>query len=69
MDTEGINLTVCSICLRVLDGSEWIEPDELIRRMRTFERDAVPRLEAALCNRCSNVIQIRRGGAEEALAA
>ena len=63
-----LRLTACSVCLRVQRGSEWIAPDEVIRRMRTFELDT-PRLAPALCERCSEELRLRRGPAEEPLAA
>ena len=50
--TGRLRLTACSMCLRVQRESEWIAPDEVIRRMRTFELDT-PRFAPALCERCS----------------
>jgi hypothetical protein len=55
-----LSLAVCSICLRAEHGSQWIGSSELIRRLRTFEHDVVPRLGPALCDRCSESIRVRR---------
>ena len=63
-----LRLTACSVCLRVQRGSEWIAPDEVIRRMRTFELDT-PRLAPGLCERCSEELRLRRGPDDEPLAA
>jgi hypothetical protein len=55
-----LSLAACSICLRAEHGSEWIGSSELIRRLRTFEQDVVPRLGPALCDRCSESLRARR---------
>jgi hypothetical protein len=55
-----LSLAACSICLRAEHGSQWIGSSELIRRLRTFEHDVVPRLGPALCDRCSESIRVRR---------
>jgi hypothetical protein len=53
-------LTTCSLCLRVLDGSEWIEAERAIREIRSYELGAPPRLQAALCDACAETIDNRR---------
>jgi hypothetical protein len=55
-----LSLSVCSICLSAVHGSQWIGSSELIRSLRTFEHDVVPRLGPALCDRCSESIRVRR---------
>jgi hypothetical protein len=64
-----LSVPACSICLRVLHRSEWIESGELVRRLRGSEIDSVPRLRPALCHRCSDSIRARRERAGERLAA
>jgi hypothetical protein len=66
---DGLSLAACSICLRVQQGSDWIESGELIRRMRTFELEAVPWLRPGLCDRCSESIRARRQQLDEPFAA
>jgi hypothetical protein len=53
--------------VRVAGG--WIEAGELIRSMRTFERDDVVRLGGALCERCETELRLRRRSGSEELAA
>jgi ribosomal protein L34E len=62
-----LDLPTCSICLRVLHGWHWIDPDELIRSKRTFESPAVPRLGPALCDSCCESIRVRRERQRERL--
>jgi hypothetical protein len=62
-----LGLAVCSICLRAEHGSQWIGSSELIRRLRTFEHDVVPRLGPGLCDRCSESIRVRRQRADGAV--
>jgi hypothetical protein len=62
-------LVTCSVCLRVLRGSQWMEPEAVIREMRSFELEAPPRLEPALCTICADSILSRRSEAQEILAA
>ena len=69
MADSRTRLIACSICLRVQKDSEWIEADRIIRQIRSYELDVLPRLEAALCPRCSAAIAARRARAIEPLAA
>lgn len=62
-------LVACSVCLRVREGEGWIDADEAIRRLRTFERERVVRLGGALCDRCETELQLRRRSDDEELAA
>jgi hypothetical protein len=59
-EQQRLSLAACSICLRAEHGSQWIGSSELIRRLRTFEHDVVPRLGPGLCDRCSGSIRMRR---------
>ena len=42
------HLITCSLCLRVLRGSEWKDADQVIREIRSYELDALPRLDSAV---------------------
>lgn len=63
------HLVTCSVCLRVLRESQWMEPERVIREIRSFELDAPPRLEPALCTVCAEGILSRRSQPQEILAA
>ena len=67
--TDSRRLVACSLCLHVRDGGAWIETQEVIRRLRTFERADVVRLTAGLCERCQTELWLRRQGGSEQLAA
>lgn len=62
-------LIACSLCLRVLRGSEWIEAERVIGEIRSYELDAPPRLESAVCNFCAESIFGRRADVSKPLAA
>jgi len=62
-------LVACSLCLRVLRSAGWVEARDLIRGLRTFEHEAVPRLRPALCDHCEQTLRARRGRLQEQLAA
>jgi hypothetical protein len=63
------SLTSCPLCLRVLRGSEWVEAERVIRDIRSYELAAPPRLEAAVCDFCSQSIFSRRAQPDEPMAA
>jgi hypothetical protein len=63
-----IDLIVCSICLRVRRGSEWLDAERVVREIRSYDGD-LPRLHGAVCDACSEAISRRRAAAQEALAA
>jgi hypothetical protein len=45
----------------VSEGRDWTAPEELIRRLRTFELTAVPGLATfALCDLCTGGLRWRR---------
>jgi hypothetical protein len=59
--TDGLlSVVSCSQCLRVLRAGVWIEAEEAIRELRSFERPAPLSLEPALCDECSSQVQGRR---------
>ena len=60
-----IDLKACSLCLRVLHGATWIEPEHVISEIRTYEREAPPRLHSAVCDFCAESIFSRRARVAE----
>jgi hypothetical protein len=65
---EANSLIACSVCLRVLDGIEWIDAERAITELRSFALQVPPRLESALCDDCVESIRRRRQRAEELVA-
>jgi hypothetical protein len=63
-----IDLIACSICLRVRSGSDWLDAEDVIRDIRSYDDD-LPRLRGAVCNDCAELILRRRAEVEDALAA
>lgn len=62
-ETRGLSrqsVAACSLCLRVRSGSGWIEADEAIRKLRSFELASPLRLAPGVCDRCSDLIRARR---------
>jgi hypothetical protein len=66
---SGTSLITCSRCLRVLRGSEWMEAERVIGEIRSYELEAPPRLEPAVCDFCAEMIVSRRAHLDEPLAA
>jgi hypothetical protein len=62
-------LTVCSVCLRGLHGSDWLDAETVIRELRSFDLATPPRLKAALCDRCVRSLRERRARPAKPLAA
>jgi hypothetical protein len=63
------DLITCSLCLRVLRGSEWTKAEHVIRDIRSYELEAPPRLRSGVCNSCAESIFNRRAQAGEPVAA
>lgn len=63
-----IDLTVCSICLRVRRGSEWADAEDVIRDTKSYD-DHLPRLHSEVCSDCVETIARRRAAGQEAMAA
>ena len=63
-----IDLTVCSICLRVRRGSEWLDAERVVREINSYERE-LPRLHGAVCDACAEAIAHRRAHTPDAVAA
>jgi hypothetical protein len=55
-----LRVIACSICLRVLHESGWVDADEAIRKLRTFALPAPVGLDPGLCDRCVDVVAARR---------
>lgn len=62
---EPLALTVCAICLRVRRGSEWVEAEQAIRALRSFELRTPPLLLGALCDPCVHSLRVRRTRSQE----
>ena len=68
--TRSADLTACSLCLRVRRGSEWLEAEQVIRQLRTYELDAPPRLHPGVCDLCAeSMFGGRAAGVDEPVAA
>ena len=63
------DLVACSICLRVLRGSEWTDAVHVIRELRTYELASPPRLGSGICSVCASTIANRRARVDEQLRA
>jgi hypothetical protein len=63
------DLVTCSLCLRVLRGSEWIDAEHVIREIRSYELEAPPRLHSGVCEFCAESIFSRRAQVRERFAA
>lgn len=63
------DLIACSLCLRVLRGSEWVEAEHVIRQIRSYELEAPPRLHSGVCEFCAESIFSRRAQVGERFAA
>jgi hypothetical protein len=62
------DLVTCSLCLRVRRGSEWIEAERVIRQLRSYELESLPRLQSAVCDTCAERIFSRRAQVEPVAA-
>jgi len=54
-------LVACSICLRAQHAGGWIEAEEAIRKLRTYDLREPVQLKPGLCDACSDAIAERRG--------
>jgi hypothetical protein len=55
-----IGMVTCSRCLRIQRGSSWIEAEDVIRELRSYELAEAPRLRPGLCDRCRDILSARR---------
>ena len=63
------DLLACSLCLRVQHGSAWVEAEDVIRELRSYEFPAAPRLRPGMCDACADAILGRRARPVETIAA
>jgi NMD protein affecting ribosome stability and mRNA decay len=56
---------VCSICLRVRRGGEWVEATDVIREIRSYEFAVPPGLDPGVCDLCAEPILRRRAEAQQ----
>ena len=62
MSDETLSLVSCSLCLRVLHDSHWIDPRDAMRMLRRLELSTVVHLEPGICDRCTQrIVQLRPG--------
>jgi len=55
-----LRVIACSLCLRVLHESGWIDANEAIRELRTFALPAPVGLDPGLCDSCLDSVAARR---------
>lgn len=55
-----VSVVACSLCLDVLRDGVWVEAEEAIRELRTYESPVPIPLEAGLCDECSDRVRARR---------
>jgi hypothetical protein len=67
--TAPAHLVTCSLCLRVLRDSEWVEAERAIRESRSFDHEGPPRMVSAVCDACTGAILSRRSRARGLSAA
>jgi hypothetical protein len=62
------DLVICSLCLRVLRGGEWVDAERVIREIRSYDLEAPPHLHDAVCEACADSIFNRRAEHEPVAA-
>jgi hypothetical protein len=62
------DLTTCSICLRVRRDGEWVDAEDVIREIRSYELETPPHLHDAVCEDCADSIFNRRAQHEPVAA-
>jgi hypothetical protein len=63
------DLITCSLCLRVRRRSDWMDAERVIREIRSYELEAPPRLQSAVCDVCAESIFSRRAQVGDSVAA
>jgi hypothetical protein len=58
--TDSLKVVACSLCLRVLHESGWVDAGQLIRERRTFDLPSPVHLESGICDGCIDRIAERR---------
>jgi len=64
-----VGMVTCSRCLRVQRGSSWIEAEEIIKELRTYELVDPPRLRPGFCDYCAAALAAARAAPAHPLAA
>lgn len=64
-----MKLTICSLCLRVRRGKNWVDAGRVISEIRSYDLPDIPQLESAVCDACADEIFRRRAQSEQQLAA
>jgi hypothetical protein len=64
-----IGMVACSRCLRVQRGSTWVEAEEIIKELRTYELVDPPRLRPGFCDYCAAALTVSRTAAPHSIAA
>ena len=60
MPAPELSVVACSLCLRVHRDGTWIEAEEAIRELRSYEFSAPLPLEPGLCDECGDGVRARR---------
>jgi hypothetical protein len=55
-----LSVVACSLCLRVYRDGIWIDAEEAIRELRSYEFSAPLPLEPGLCDQCGDSVRARR---------
>ena len=55
-----LGIVACSRCLRVQRDGGWVEAEEMIRVLRSFELVDAPKLLPGLCDHCLSAIDAKR---------
>jgi hypothetical protein len=63
------SLIMCTLCQRIHRGNEWVEMEQAIRELRSYELDFVPQLHGVVCDDCGDSIVRRRAQRGQTLAA
>jgi hypothetical protein len=66
---RNTDLVTCSLCLRVRRASAWVEPEDVVTALRSYELETPPRLLPGVCDACADAILDRRARLEETVAA
>jgi hypothetical protein len=64
-----IGLVTCSACLRVQRDRTWIEAEEIIKELRTYELVDPPRLRPGMCDYCNAALAAARAKRSQTIAA
>ena len=64
-----MQITICSLCLRVRRGKTWVDAGRVIREIHSYELPDLPRLKGSVCDACADEIFRRRAENEPPLAA